>query len=143
MSWDLFTEIYSYLGVEESQLPLMVMLNHNQTKFKLLRGLYYDWRTEEYFKAMLNHTEDEEMVYDYVPLEAVVEEDERETLEQFAEAMPAADYADRTERSEGAVNEDASRKKRTGAVWWLAIAAIAACAFACRTTRSGRDMRKR
>jgi hypothetical protein len=37
-------------------------------------------------------TEDEEMTFDYVPFEVVVEEDEPEMLEEVAEKVPAADH---------------------------------------------------
>jgi hypothetical protein len=81
MSWELFREVYPWLSIEKSQLPLMAMLNHNQTTFKLLHGLFYDSRTEDYFQAMFNHTDDEEMLYDYIQLEIVSEADEQFTEE--------------------------------------------------------------
>jgi hypothetical protein len=95
------------------------------------------------FRALLNHMEDEEMTSDYVLLEAVVEEDKPETLEQFADKIPAVDYSEIT-KSMQRTEERGAWKSRVRAASLVAIAMwIAAFKGAARRRTGNGDWSKR
>jgi hypothetical protein len=61
-----FNETYTKSAIEKADLPLIVVLNRNHTKFSIVQSLRYDNETHEFLEQMGNETEDPDAIFEFL-----------------------------------------------------------------------------